>query len=473
MSPESATSISASPFFTLLPLMKPTPTLLITAALLLLGSVLPLAAQVPQIINYQGRISSGGTPFSGTGQFKLALVNGPGNTTYWSNDGTSTAGSEPTAPVSLPVVNGLYLVPMGDATLPNMTAIPATVFSNADVRVRVWFNDGTTGTQQLSPDQRITSVGYAMMAGQAQTVPDGSITAAKLAPGAIDDPSKVSKSGDTMSGNLSMSGYRIANLGSPVSSGDAAPKSYVDTEVQGNFGNLSSTGTINQAGNPVDWTRLKSVPAGFADGADNVGVTSITAGNGLSGGTITGSGTISLSGDVPRLSSSLNNFTGTVSASNFIGDGSQLTQLSGVRLQTNSVPITALVSNARPQYDRQFKYVAGSVALTSTLADVTGLTLTTKNLGGGGTYKIEFQCTVGPNSAQNVAYLNVNGSDVAESVTELSGSSGFGRMGSAIVVSNVATGTIIKVRMRSSTSGNTLWYGQLIIDGVPSSQVTP
>ncbi|HCN75840.1 MAG TPA: galactose oxidase, partial [Verrucomicrobiales bacterium] len=109
--------------------------------------------------------SSGGTPFSGTGQFKLALVNGAGNTTYWSNDGTSTAGSEPTAAVALPVVNGLYLVPMGDATLPNMTAIPATVFSNADVRVRVWFNDGVTGSQQLSPDQRITSVGYAMMAG--------------------------------------------------------------------------------------------------------------------------------------------------------------------------------------------------------------------------------------------------------------------------------------------------------------------
>jgi GTP-binding protein HflX len=34
----------------LLPLLKTTPTLLITAALLLLGSVLPLAAQVPQIL---------------------------------------------------------------------------------------------------------------------------------------------------------------------------------------------------------------------------------------------------------------------------------------------------------------------------------------------------------------------------------------------------------------------------------------
>ncbi len=30
-------------------------------------------------------------------------------------------------------------------------------------------------------------------------------------------------------------------------------------------------GTINQAGDPVHWTRLKGVPAGFADGADDIG----------------------------------------------------------------------------------------------------------------------------------------------------------------------------------------------------------
>ena len=35
---------------------------------------------------------------------------------------------------------------------------------------------------------------------------------------------------------------------------------------------LSTAGTINLPGNPVDWTKLKSVPAGFADGTDNAGV---------------------------------------------------------------------------------------------------------------------------------------------------------------------------------------------------------
>jgi hypothetical protein len=140
------------------------------------------SAQVPPMVNYQGRVAVGGTNFHGSGQFKFALVNGTGATTFWSNNGSSVAGSEPGAAVALSVANGLYSVQLGDATLPNMTAIPGTVFANPDVRLRVWFNDGVSGSQLLTPDQRITSVGYAMMAGN---VPDGAISAAKLAPGLL------------------------------------------------------------------------------------------------------------------------------------------------------------------------------------------------------------------------------------------------------------------------------------------------
>src|SRR5437773_3076134 len=123
-------------------------------------------AQVPQIINYQGRVLVGPINFNGTGQFKFALVNATGSTTFWSNNGTSTAGSEPTAAVSLSVSNALYSVLLGDTSIPNMTvAIPLSVFNNSDVRLRVWFNDGTHGSQLLTPDQRISAVGYAMIAG--------------------------------------------------------------------------------------------------------------------------------------------------------------------------------------------------------------------------------------------------------------------------------------------------------------------
>ena len=138
--------------------------------------------QVPQLISYQGRVVVGSTNFNGSGQFKFALVNTNGSTTYWSNDGTSVAGSQPTAAVTLNVAQGLYSLQLGDTTLTNMTAIPNSVFSNSDVRLRVWFNDGTDGFQLLSPDQRIAAVGYAMMAG---SVPNGSITSAQIANGAV------------------------------------------------------------------------------------------------------------------------------------------------------------------------------------------------------------------------------------------------------------------------------------------------
>lgn len=139
-------------------------------------------AQIPGILNYQGRVAVGEVNFDGGGLFKFAMVNADGTTSYWSNDGTSSAGSEPTAAVAVNVRRGIYSVLLGDTSVPNMSTIPASVFNNMDVRLRVWFNDGTKGWQRLSPDQRIAAVGYAMTAGN---VPDGSISAAKIAEGAV------------------------------------------------------------------------------------------------------------------------------------------------------------------------------------------------------------------------------------------------------------------------------------------------
>jgi hypothetical protein len=150
----------------------------IASVLFFLCSVtLVLHAQVPQVINYQGRVIVGTTTFNGTGQFKFALVDPGGSTSFWSNDGTSTGGSEPGTAVALTVTNGLYSVLLGDTTIPNMTvAIPFSAFNNSDVRLRVWFNDGTHGSQLLSPDQRIAAVGYSMTAVTAVTMPASGVT---------------------------------------------------------------------------------------------------------------------------------------------------------------------------------------------------------------------------------------------------------------------------------------------------------
>jgi len=239
--------------------------ILLAAIFLLLGTGATIA-QVPQLLNYQGRIAVNGTNFTGTGQFKFALISASTNasvqaaanatvsygflvnitvknggsgystppavtvtdttgtgaiayaqisggvvtnivvtsagsdysglpvitieappqqivsTSLWSNDGSSNAGGQPANSVPLPVTKGLYSVLLGDTTLSNMATLPANVFANPGVWLRVWFNDGYVGFQQLSPDQRLAAVGYAIMAG---TVPDGSITAAKIAAGAV------------------------------------------------------------------------------------------------------------------------------------------------------------------------------------------------------------------------------------------------------------------------------------------------
>ena len=139
----------------------------------------PLQAQVPQMLSYQGRIAVGGTNFDGAGFFKFELVDATGASVYWSHDGTTIG--EPFTAVPLSVTRGLYSVLLGDTTVANMDmALTPDVFANAsDVRLRVWFSPTIDGTfVQLAPDQRIASVGYAMMA--ATTDPNGALRGLSL-----------------------------------------------------------------------------------------------------------------------------------------------------------------------------------------------------------------------------------------------------------------------------------------------------
>jgi hypothetical protein len=68
------------------------------------------------------------------------------------------------------VTNGLFTVGLGDVTLPNMTAISASLFSQPNLQLQIWFNDGTKGFAALSPLQNLTTVPYAAFADSASNV---------------------------------------------------------------------------------------------------------------------------------------------------------------------------------------------------------------------------------------------------------------------------------------------------------------
>jgi len=126
---------------------------------------LPLASGgAPQVVSYQGQVTVGGRAYNGPGYFKFALVNQAGNVSAWSNDSTSIAGSEPASAIAIVVSNGLFNVLLGDTSLPNMAALPASAFSQPDRFLRVWFSSTDTAYSLLSPDRRIAAVPYALQA---------------------------------------------------------------------------------------------------------------------------------------------------------------------------------------------------------------------------------------------------------------------------------------------------------------------
>jgi hypothetical protein len=104
---------------------------------------------------------------------------------------------------------------------------------------------------------------------------------------------------------------------------------------------LQSPGIINTVSNPVDWTKLKGVPPGFADGVDaNTGgtVTSVTAGAGLAGGIITTTGTLSIA-------------TNAVTNTMLANDGASLPKVSGGVMTASAGNIGLGVANPTAKLD--------------------------------------------------------------------------------------------------------------------------
>ena len=285
-------------------------------SLTLLG-VPALHAQVPNLLNYQGRVAVGTTNFNGTGQFKFALVTGTTATppTVWSNNGTSVSGSQPTAAVSLVVTNGLYSVLLGDTSIANMIAIPASVWANADVRLRIWFNDGTNGFQLLTPDQRIAPNGY---------LPDGSISAATISSGAITS-AKIA-AGAVTGTQLAANAVQLSNITNGA----------VDNTKLANSTVTVTAGAGLGGGGPV--------ALGGSVALTNAGVTSLTGGGGITVNVATGTITLgstatnlNTANAIVRRDASGNFSAGTITGT-FSGNGAALTNLNAANVTGTLTP---------------------------------------------------------------------------------------------------------------------------------------
>lgn len=127
-----------------------------------------LSLAIPQLINFQGVLtSSGGTPAAGSKSMTFALYTATsGGTPLWSE----------TRSVSLS--NGVYSVALG-----SVTPLPASVFAGNSLFLGV----AVDGDAELTPRQRITSVGYTFRAESADSVAPGGVATGSIADGAVTD----------------------------------------------------------------------------------------------------------------------------------------------------------------------------------------------------------------------------------------------------------------------------------------------
>lgn len=171
-------------------------------------------AQLPNtIFTYQGRVFDNGTNFTGIGEFEFALVNTNEQTgsytTWWSNDGSSTGGSEPASAVSVGVTNGIFTVALGDTTAPNMTALSTSIFTQPGLQLVIWFNDGINGFAVLHPPQKLTPTPYAILANSASNLL-GTLPAGALA--GYSGTVSLTNGGNTFAGSFGGNGNGLTNL---------------------------------------------------------------------------------------------------------------------------------------------------------------------------------------------------------------------------------------------------------------------
>ena len=181
---------------------------------LVLAVVASPPAQIPRKINYQGKLtdSGAGLPLPGSQEMTFRVYDDPdAGSLLWSESQT------------VPVDDaGVFSVLLGDVT-------PVDI----DLDGPVWL-EVEVGGETLSPRRELVSVPFALRTHVADHALDADLLV-----------------------GLDASAF--------ADTGHAHDDRYCTRD------SLSAAGTLNDPSNPVEWTRLKNVPAGFADGIDDGG----------------------------------------------------------------------------------------------------------------------------------------------------------------------------------------------------------
>jgi hypothetical protein len=222
----------------------------VVAALVILIWASVTGAEIPRKFNYQGRLTD-----SATGD-PLA---GPQDVTFRIYDQAS---------------NGSLLWSEEQTLLPDATGVVAAILGSVDLidvefDGSIWLEVEVAG-EILMPRREIVSVPFALRAGSADEADSAahatsadhattSDTATSATHAVTADTAGVATHATSSD---SLAGYAAA---------DFADTAHVHDERYYTQDSLTVPGTLNDTANPVDWSKLKNVPAGFADGTDDGG----------------------------------------------------------------------------------------------------------------------------------------------------------------------------------------------------------
>jgi hypothetical protein len=127
-------------------------------------------AQVPQLVNYQGKLDSAGVPLNGTRDLTFKIYDVlTGGTAIWTETQTGAT-----------ITNGVFNVILGSVSAFS-TATSPLFTGTGDRYIGITVGSGT----EMTPRLRITSVAYSLRASQADGVADNTITSAKIVDGTI------------------------------------------------------------------------------------------------------------------------------------------------------------------------------------------------------------------------------------------------------------------------------------------------